>query len=80
MCDTTKVYALENQSSGGPPNKLSAKSAERELGAFEALAGVTARVPRVLGVARDLARAVAAARPCVAMAGTPGPKKRGRES
>ena len=31
-------------------------------------------------VARDLARAVAAARPCVAMAGTPGPKKRGRES
>ena len=29
-------------------------------------------------VARDLARAVAAARPCVAMAGTPGPKKRGR--
>ena len=31
-------------------------------------------------VARDLARAVAAARPCVAMAGTPGPKKRGRDS
>ena len=31
-------------------------------------------------VARDLARAVAAAKPCVAMAGTPGPKKRGRES
>ena len=31
-------------------------------------------------VARDLERAVAAAKPCVAMAGTPGPKKRGRDS
>lgn len=31
-------------------------------------------------VQRDLARAVAAAQPCVAMAGTPGPKKRGRSS
>ena len=31
-------------------------------------------------VARDLERAVAAAKPCVAMAGTPGPKKRGRSS
>ena len=31
-------------------------------------------------VARDVERAVAAAKPCVAMAGTPGPKKRGRDS